>query len=1150
MFGQIFGSIGGKIGGFFGGGILKTIGKFAGKYIGNYLERALFRATDHYRSDYGITDDFYNPTAAYGGAIPLIYGSARTGGTLIWSSNVKEVVDSNFTEKFDNYGLKVSDATINQYDYYLTCAIAICEGEISDLGRVWVGNRLIDLANYKYVLYKGTKDQLPNELIEKEIGKGKVPAYRGLAYIIFENLPLADFGNHLPNFSFEVFRRSKEINKEHNSLEKMIKNMIMIPGSGEFVYDTKIQSKIYSEHGVTFASEKINCHNPEKIANALYSLNQLQQYCSDLEWIAPVVTWFCNDLDISKASIYPAVEYKDPHSSTSEEWRVGHFTRTTARLVSRNELDQPNYGGSVNDASVIRYLQEIKSRGLKILFYPMFFMDVPMKPWRGHARGDISVIHSFFNKPDGYNNFILHYANLAAPYVDAFIIGSELIGITTITDNKGNFPAVDELVQLAAKVKQIVGDKVMVTYAADWSEYHHAPGGFYHLDPLWSSKDIDFVGIDAYFPLTETNSSAISEDEIKKGWVSGEGFDYVNGKNQIDPKYAWKNLKYWWENEHINPSGQKTNWVPKSKKIWFTEFGFPSIDKAPNQPNVFFDPKCRDGGVPKGSKGTTDFSIQRTCLKASLEHFDGSEFLEKAFVWTWDARPYPAWPHSDSWGDGYLWEKGHWLNGKLSGSSLEIVIADLCHRAGIDPKMIEFKNMDQKLGGMIIQGKSSIFNIIQMLRGAYFFDIAANFDTINFVRRGTSIPSALINQKELIKKDPYQLVIDQLASNELIGNIKLSYISDVHNYDLKNISHLENNRDFVSRNAELNLPIIMSESDAKSIANILIKNANYEKEVLNFSLPFHYIHLQAGDIIELIYEERKYLLRILSLQINKTYLDIIAVPEMLEIYHIPSQPESLLEKQLKEAKIVVINQNVGISYQDFIEKKSNTYIVSDIAVDLYVSKDGESFKKTYKKLKEARIAKVVSFMDRSQGVDQIIDDRSEIIISYEKDPDIIAGGFEAQICGEIIYCADVEQLDGDKYKLKRLYRKLYNSRRKDNDFDFVVIDRKVIAAISAEYTDIKVQDQEIDIENHVPEMFVADITSDTENDVTTIRWVTIHPYIDSWAKDAEPIPDQEISYSVRVGDVEYVIDHDHTKATQEFEFRNKGSIEDIEVRII
>jgi hypothetical protein len=1163
MLGQIFGTLGGKVGKFFGGGILKTIGKFAGRYFGNYLERLLFRETSHSKSINGIVDDFYNPTAAYGKAIPLIYGAARTNGTLIWASDIKEIRNSKTESKFDHYGLKVSDKTTDNYSYSITCAIAISEGEISDLGRIWVNNHLIKLENYKHILYTGRPDQLPNELIEAELGKGKAPAYRDLAYIVFQDLPLADFGNHLPVFSFEVFRRSKEIDKEDASLEKMIKNMIMIPGSGEFVYDTIIQSKIYAEFGTTITSQKINCHNPAKIANALYSLDQLQQYCSDLEWIAPVATWFCNDLDIGKASIYPAVEYKDANTSTTEEWRVGKFTRANARMVSRNELDQPNYGGSVNDASLVRYLQEIKKRGLKILFYPMFFMDVPMKPWRGHVKGNISAIHEFFNKEDGYNNFILHYANLVAPFVDAFIIGSELIGITSITDSRGNYPAVDEFVKLAAKVRQIMGEKILLTYAADWSEYHHTAGGYYHLDPLWSSKDIDFIGIDAYFPLTSANSSAISEEEIKKGWTSGEGFKYISGsagvKNQIDPKYAWKNLKYWWENEHINPDQKKTNWVPKSKKIWFTEFGFPSIDKAPNQPNVFFDPKCRDGGVPRGSNGTTDFSIQRICLKASLEYFETEEFLDKAFIWTWDARPYPAWPHSDAWGDGYLWEKGHWLNGKLSGSSLEMVVSDLCKRGGIEKGQIRFINMDQKFDGILIQGKSSIFDVIEMLRGTYFFDISfhpCNFKPLNditldqkgmdlnFIRRGKNSPITTLTQTDLIRKDPYYTVIDQIADTELIKNVRINYISAAHNYDSKNITHLENDRKSCSKSEELNLPLLLSESEALAIATILLKNAAYEKEVLNFRLSLHHIYICPADLIDLEYEERKYRLRIVSMEIAATYIDIIAVPEQSEIYHITTKPESLLEKQFKNPKIIVLGKNIDLSYKDFISKNFHQHIASDAVADLYLSKDGTSYAKVEKQLKQATIGQIISFVDKAQNAAQLIDDRSEIIISFEKNDqprdirsDILQNGFEAYIGGEIIYCSDAEPLDENRYKLTNLYRNLYHSRRQENNMDFVLLDRDV-AAISDEYQSIKVEEEILARDDLIPSYKVADI----EVKDRKVRWIVTHPYVDDWSSDHMPL-DEKISYIVRHGGMEYVVDHDYTRATQEFEVTHDGEVD-------
>lgn len=116
----------------------------------------------------------------------------------------------------------------------------------------------------------------------------------------------------------------------------------------------------------------------------------------------------------------------------------------------------------------------------------------------------------------------------------------------------------------------------------------------------------------------------------------------------IAPEYAWKNISWWWENEHVNPDNQKTLWRPKSKKIWFTEFGFPSLDCATNQPNVFYNPESCDGGIPIHSKGRVDFRAQRNGISATLKKWANSEMVENMFLWSWDARPYPYWPSLSS----------------------------------------------------------------------------------------------------------------------------------------------------------------------------------------------------------------------------------------------------------------------------------------------------------------------------------------------------------------------------------------------------------------------------------------------------------------------------------------------------------------------
>ncbi|MDJ1288161.1 MAG: glycoside hydrolase TIM-barrel-like domain-containing protein [Candidatus Midichloria mitochondrii] len=50
----------------------------------------------------------------------------------------------------------------------------------------------------------------------------------------------------------------------------------------------------------------------------------------------------------------------------------------------------------------------------------------------------------------GYNEFILHYAKLSKGLVDCFIIGSELVGLTSIKNVYKQFP---ELVKLAEQVR-------------------------------------------------------------------------------------------------------------------------------------------------------------------------------------------------------------------------------------------------------------------------------------------------------------------------------------------------------------------------------------------------------------------------------------------------------------------------------------------------------------------------------------------------------------------------------------------------------------------------------------------------------------------------------------------------------------------------
>ncbi|MGV2432283.1 MAG UNVERIFIED_CONTAM: hypothetical protein LVQ98_02650 [Rickettsiaceae bacterium] len=68
----------------------------------------------------------------------------------------------------------------------------------------------------------------------------------------------------------------------------------------------------------------------KNIPDALYNLNELTSKCTNLKWASPVVCWFADNIDAGNANIFPAIEYNDSLTSTSEKWQVEDFRRENA----------------------------------------------------------------------------------------------------------------------------------------------------------------------------------------------------------------------------------------------------------------------------------------------------------------------------------------------------------------------------------------------------------------------------------------------------------------------------------------------------------------------------------------------------------------------------------------------------------------------------------------------------------------------------------------------------------------------------------------------------------------------------------------------------------------------------------------------------
>lgn len=890
----VLGTVGRAVGTAVGGPMGGHIGAAIGSGIGAGLEGGRGNKR-HYEG--ARLEELAVQSSSYGKMIPIVFGTMRMAGNMIWARPLKELETTTSVSQGGKGGSrKKVTSTSTSYSYYATVAIAICEGEITRISRVWADAKLLDLSQGTYRLYRGTEDQFPDPLIESFEGVGKTPAYRGLAYVVIEDFPIGDFGNRIPNFTFEVVRHTPQKDIDAQPVESLVTSVMLIPGSGEFVYDTQVATKAngtivsgnFVQEGYNIP---LNRHTAEGVANIRVALDQMQQTFPNLEWVGVAVNWFGDHMDIASCLIKPRVEFSTNVNITPSAWSVAGQTRSTAQLVG-HDGGVPRFGGTPDDASLVRLCDELQARGLKVFFYPMLQMDLTGKPWRGYLTGSAAQVSNFFTRTHGYNAFIMHYANLVAGKVDAFAIGSELRDLTGVTSSAGVFPAVSQLITLAGMVRAVLGSGVKLTYAADWSEYHHTDGGWYHLDPLWASSAIDMVGIDAYFPLTDGVQVRYDVDAIRAGWESGEGYDfYYTDETRtttapLSPAYAWKNMEWWWSHTHTNPNGSSTGWVPGSKPIWFTEYGFASVDGCTNEPNRFIDASSMESAYPRFSRGRVDFMAQRTAITATEAQWADSPMVVNKFLWTWDARPYPYWPDLRSiWADGANWVTGHWVQGKLGASHVAAAVEQIAQRVGIAAEQLDMSVLQMILEGFVIHQRTTARGAISQLMQAYFFTLRERRDGLAAMLRDQSEPLVITPDMCIpmeIGDRQVAYTVERQEDLALPDRLEVHSLNRLQQYETQVQSANRSTQD--ARDVQtVTLGMVLSQTHATSIADMLLTRSWSERCRVVLQLPLRFAALEPGDRLLLQDGARHDVLRIEQIQFGR--------PGMLRITAVKTQAE-------------------------------------------------------------------------------------------------------------------------------------------------------------------------------------------------------------------------------------------------------------------
>jgi hypothetical protein len=215
-----------------------------------------------------------------------------------------------------------------------------------------------------------------------------------------------------------------------------------------------------------------------------------------------------------------------------------------------------------------QYIDILHRNGLKVMLKPQIWIS------RGAFTGNLKMNSEENWKvlEGSYRNFIMAYATLAQETkADAFCIGTELEQF--VNHRPGYWT------QLIKEIRNVYNGKL--TYAANWDEYGRTP--------FW--EDLDFVGIDAYFPLSDEKTPSV--EQLRKGWQPH--------KEKI------KSLS-----------------LALDKPIIFTEYGYRSNNYTAKKP-----------WLVDHSQDEVNLEAQTNATKAIFEEFWKEEWFAGGFVWKW-----------------------------------------------------------------------------------------------------------------------------------------------------------------------------------------------------------------------------------------------------------------------------------------------------------------------------------------------------------------------------------------------------------------------------------------------------------------------------------------------------------------------------------
>ncbi len=183
------------VGGIVGG----PVGAALGAAVGQQVDAQIFKPKGR---EGPRLADLKVQASTYGQQVPRLFGTMRVAGSVIWATDL--------IERRNKRGGGKGRPSTTEYSYAVSLAVALSSRPIRAIKRIWADGNLLrgtsgsfqERCTFRW--YDGSEDQAVDPLIASALGIASASAFRGLAYVVFEELELGAFGNRIPSLTFEV----------------------------------------------------------------------------------------------------------------------------------------------------------------------------------------------------------------------------------------------------------------------------------------------------------------------------------------------------------------------------------------------------------------------------------------------------------------------------------------------------------------------------------------------------------------------------------------------------------------------------------------------------------------------------------------------------------------------------------------------------------------------------------------------------------------------------------------------------------------------------------------------------------------------------------------------------------------------------------